>query len=163
MLQIPDFKTLEEFSEWYIENNMPFMPPVDGLAVETDDACTVTMFRYGRYQAEMYYMKPFRDLPMHCHPNVEVKIYIPDNNSHTLGGLSPILSTGEPHGANDFGSRDTAFSMVSMQRWDDGIDMTSVAIRYKGYTSGDMHDALIRQYYPKALIKRNYADVTIGE
>jgi hypothetical protein len=160
MLQIPEFKNLDEFSEWYIENSMPFIPPYDGLTVETDDACTITMFRHGRYQAEMYYMKPFRELPMHCHPNVEVQIYIPDNIAHDRGGLSGKLSAGEPHGADDFGSRVKPFSMVSMQKWDDGIEMTSVAIRYKGYTSGDTHDALIKQYYTNAIKHRNYADVT---
>lgn len=160
MLQVPDFKSLAEFVEWYTDNGMPFMPPADGLAVETDDACTVTMFRHGRYQAEMYYMKPFRDLPMHCHPNVEVQIYVPQSKTVNCESLGPVLAPSELHGADDFGGRTKAFAMVSMQKWDEGVEMTSVAIRYKGYTSGDTHDALIKQFYPLAIKRRNFADVT---
>jgi len=141
---------------------MPFIPPSDGLAVETDDACTVTMFRHGRYQAEMYYMKPFRDLPAHCHPDVEIQIYIPKGLIVPESSLGPVLAPDELHGGDLFGSRDKAFTMVSLQRWGDNTSMTSVAIQYKGYTSGPAHDNLIKRYYPNAILKKGYADVTRG-
>jgi len=63
------------------------------------------------------------------------------------------------HGGNSFGTRDYAYTMISIQRWDEGVPITSAAIHWAGYTAGPKHDKLISKYYPDALVKEGYADV----
>ena len=158
MLSIPnDFADLDSFTEWYIDNNMPYVPKVNTFPVETDDATAFTLFRHGRYQVEMYFMKANKSVPNHGHPDVEVNIY-----SHLESGEvipQPTLKSMQIHGATGAQSRTKPFLLLSIQKWDEGVPMTSVAIHWVGYTSGPKHDSLISKYYPDALVKEGYADV----
>ena len=50
---------------------------------------------------------------------------------------------------------------MTFEKWDDGIQMNSAAVRWKGPTDGPIHDAMIKSYYPSAVVAPGYADVTL--
>lgn len=157
MLDVPeDFESINSFADWYINNNMPIVHPADSILIETDDATAVTVFRHKQYQVEMYFMKAFKYVPNHGHPDVEVVLI------NYIGGnavRNPVMQSMEIHGGSNFVRRDTPQMILSIQRWGDGVPVTSVAIHWAGYTAGKMHDKLISKYYPDALVKEGYADV----
>jgi hypothetical protein len=152
MIKVPKFETVQQFADWYVANNMPYQPSEHALTVESDDAVSTEMFRSGRFQVEAYLMLEGKFSPAHAHPNVDVIIYV--NGEQT--GRSYDM---EMHGGNSFGTRDYAYTMISIQRWDEGVPITSAAIHWAGYTAGPKHDKLISKYYPDALVKEGYADV----
>jgi hypothetical protein len=154
-----NWESLDDFVRWYIDNNMPHIPDADMFALETDDAVSMTVFRKGRYQVELYFMKAKRDVPLHSHPDVDTAFIIKNPSSKFDANDIQITPAFELHGGASFMSRDLNMVLISMQKWADHIPITSVAIHWCGYTAGDMHDALISKYYPEAIVKKGYADV----
>ena len=169
-IDIPgDFGTVKDFAQWWFYNNMPFAPPHDTEIYRSDDATSMCMFRHGRYQVELYMIFPQPNLPIHEHPGVEViKYRVPYYPSPE--GLAPmttshILKAGEAHGAGvNFKEREgelnRGFPLLAFQRWDEGLEMSTVATRWKGETVGPMQEDLIRRFYPDAYVVDGYADVT---
>lgn len=156
MISVPEtIESVDEFAEWYISNNMPFQPSPEALTVESDDAVATEMFRHGRFQVEAYLMLAGKFSPPHAHPYVDVRIYVDGEKTSSTYHM-------DVHGVADFGTRSKAYTLVSIQKWDEGIPITSAAIQWCGYTAGSKHDALIKSYYPEACIKEGYADVRLS-
>ena len=157
MIECPEsIKTVDEFADWYRSVGMPYNPSANALTIESDDATATEMYRSGRFQVEAYLMLAGRFSSKHAHPNVDVRIFI--NNEFVDKSYDMEL-----HGGSLFGSRDTAYTMISIQRWDEGVPITSAAIHWVGYTAGPKHDKLISKYYPNALVKEGYADVRLDK
>jgi len=156
---IPEtWKSTDDFAKWYVDNGLPFMPPVDVEVFNSDDATAFCMFRKGQFQVELYLIFPQPFVPIHEHPGVEV---IETPVTEGLVHLIPTLRNGEAHGQ---GIRDRAelrgYPLVSIQRWHPKLTPTTVATQWKGKTVGPKHEALIRRFNPNAFIFDGYADTT---
>lgn len=169
-VEIPhDFGTVRDFAKWWFFSNMIIAPPRDHEVYLSDDATSICLFRHKRFQVELYLIYPNPNLPVHEHPGVEViKYRIPhwpvDPNEH-VWSASHILKAGEAHGAGkNFKEEDSrlnrGFPLLAFQKWDEGLDMTTVASRWKGRTVGPKQEDLIRRFNPDAYVIDGYADVT---
>lgn len=156
---IPEtWNSTEEFAKWYVDNGLPFMPPVGVEVFNSDDATAFCMFRKGQFQVELYLIFPQPLVPIHEHPGVEVvETPVTEGIVHVI----PTLKNGQAHGQ---GIRDRAelkgYPLVSIQRWHPKLTPTTVAAQWKGKTVGPKHEALIRRFNPNALIYNGYADTT---
>lgn len=163
-MQIPNFSCVEEFAVWYINNGIPLKPPPNAEVFESDDATASCLFRHGRYQFEIYMIHANPVIPQHEHPGVE-NIEFPISRLIQMGGAKSLagltLRSGMSHGAN---IRERAghsgFVLYSAQKWDDGIEMSTIGARWKGHTAGPKHEALIQRFNPDCLVYPGYADVT---
>ncbi len=107
---------------------------------------------------------------MHEHPGVE-NIEI---TNLEWGNLTQSLlnerrqQAGQPHGRAIRERADSkGFALFSAQRWDDGLEISTIGARWKGNTAGPKHEALIRRFNPDCFIRPTvpslygYADVTV--
>lgn len=169
-IDVPDdWGTVKDFAKWWFFNNMPMAPPIGCEIYCSDDATSMCMFRHGRYQVELYMIFPYPNLPIHEHPGVEViKYRMPEYRKGLETKELPtshILKSGEAHGAGiNFKETRSAqgkgFPLFAFQRWDEGLEMTTVAARWKGETVGPRQEDLIRRFNPDAYVVDGYADVT---
>lgn len=165
-LDIPEFSNLADFAEWYMRSGVPILIPDNREVFLSDDATATCFFRHGRYQFEMYFVHPEAKIPMHEHPGVE-NIEIPsgswDFTDKNLRGRleARIQKHGMAHGPSSFSnSSPSGFALFSAQKWDEGLEISTIGARWKGPTVGPKHEALIRRFNPNCLIRDGYADVT---
>lgn len=161
--EVPVFKNLVHFTEWYLNSGMPTLIPYNAEVFLTDDATATCLFRHGRYQFEMYFIHPNPTIPQHSHPGVE-NIEIP---SSSWARLTPEILQRRIQKENQTHGRDireraacAGFALFSAQRWDDGLEISTIGARWKGFTAGPKHDALIRRFNPDCYSSIGYADVT---
>lgn len=159
-----DFGSIEEFAEWYFDNGAPIQVPggVTSFITEVDTATAVTVYRAGRWQAELYLLLPNRnDVTIHSHPNVETLTYVfaPITASWHP---TPIIYDLETHGAFDEGvvRGPEGKLILTFERWDEGIPMTNVAIQWKGDVDGPKHRAMVFEKHPKAIVGNQTIDIT---
>ena len=159
-LEIPDFSSLEHFVEWYVNNNMPLLPPKNKEVFLSDDATATCLFRHGQYQVELYLIHPNPVIPIHEHPGVE-NLEIPQEAWSDSIDFSRIQKSGMSHGVG-FKERasHSGFALYSAQKWDDGLELSTIGARWKGHTAGVLHEALIKRFNPDCLVYPGYADVT---
>jgi hypothetical protein len=160
---MPDFESVTEFAEWYIASGMPIQLPPSPEVFVTDDATASCLFRCGRFQFEMYLIHPAPVIPVHEHPGVE-NVELP---AKSLASVSAIVlslvvqRSGQSHGLGIRSRAEHAgFVLYSAQKWDEGLEMSTIGARWKGHTAGPKHEALIRRFNPDCLIHPGYADVT---
>lgn len=158
-LNIPDaWDSLHALKDWYLEQRMPMIIPEGSPVYVTNNATAIVLFRRGNFQVELYITHGEEVLSDHSHPRMEV-LTMPiggcDNN--IWGVFSPVLVEGQSHSAA-FDEGGLVF--LTFEKWENKAEMTSAAVNWKGETSGDVHDALIRKYHPNAVVHNNYADVT---
>lgn len=169
---IPDtWNTIEEFTDWYMNNGMLFIPPWDAEVICSDDATAMTIFRKDRYQVELYLVHPDKLVPMHAHPGMESLLISlgggeqgsPDEFgvSSRWGEYSAVLREGETHGDRQVGYSPKGYAMLTFQKWNGNNKLTSAAIQWRGETAGPLQDALIKKHNPNALTFPGYADITI--
>jgi len=161
-LDLPEtWNSIEEFSQWYLDNKMPLHIPEDSIVNTSENVFSIIIFRHSRYQVELYLVKPNPSKSTdHMHPGLEVVMCQIGAMSPkaAIGYLTPVLRNGETHNGTFTSPNGAVF--LTFERWDEGIPMTSAAVQWKGYTEGPMHDALIRRYYPNAIKYPGYADVS---
>ena len=172
-ISIPDaWNTVEDFTKWWIENKMPLMIPADAEVIISDDATAVCVFRHGRFQIEFYIIKPHNSIESHCHPGMEVMtMYFAGgsncptgprtfhNTAENWGRVRTKLVSGEYHGGEDTNVY-SGFVLVALQKWDEGVEMTSAAVNWKGKTAGPLQETLIKKHRPSAFVEPGYADIT---
>jgi hypothetical protein len=157
--EIPDFKDLKSFVIWYVENNMPLLPPKNPEVFLSDDATASCLFRHKQYQVEMYLIHPNPVIPVHEHPGVE-NFEVPQSSWQDIN-FNLIQTAGQAHGVGfKERAKHSGFILYSAQKWDDGLEPSTIGARWKGHTAGPKHEALIKRFNPKALIYPGYADVT---
>jgi hypothetical protein len=165
-IQIPkSWSSLENFISWFIESKFPLLVPLDAPVFITDDATAISIFRKPPYQVEWYLIHPNMAIPYHGHPGLEV-ITLPLGGGNVMGPdsiyyrtLSKKLENGEFHGGKD-STHSQGFVLLSFERWPQDIPITSASVCWKGDTAGPIHDKLIESYYPGAVKRLGYADVT---
>jgi hypothetical protein len=161
---VPNFKDVVEFAQWYVANGMPLLPPEKQEVFVSDDATASCLFRHGRFQFEMYLIHPQPVIPMHEHPGV-INLEIPANDVLLMSDVerlkARVQTAGQPHGTG-FKERaeHSGFVLFSAQQWDEGLEMSTIGARWKGYTAGKKHEELIKRFNPDCLIYPGYADVT---
>jgi hypothetical protein len=170
---IPEsWASIEGFTKWWIENKMPLMIPSDAEVIISDDATAICVFRHGRFQIEFYIIRPHYSIESHCHPGMEVMtMYFAGgtnsppgprtfhNTADQWGRIRTKLDSGEYHGGEDTDVF-AGFVLVAIQKWDEGIPMTSAAVNWKGKTAGPLQEALIKKHRPDAFVEPGYADIT---
>jgi|688.fasta_scaffold562966_2 hypothetical protein len=169
LTSIPDnWDSVTDFMNWYMENNMPFVPPNDHEIYVTDDAASVCFFRKGQFQVELYLIHPLPLVQMHEHPNVDVikmrVLPFEDENNTKIpkpwATPAEVLKTGQAHGAGfRVEALDKGFPLFAIQHWKTEKP-TTVAAAWKGKTVGPKHEALIKRLNPNAFVVEGYADTT---
>ena len=170
-LEIPDdWDTLEEFVDWFINSKYPIIVPWDAQVRRTDDATTMCLFKKGQYQVEIYLIYPGYMIQPHEHPGVEVitmnmgggkRGAVNDLGGSSIAGmLSSKLLDSQVHGGESETLFSNGYGLLSFEKWSKDIKMTSAAIHWKGPTAGPEHDKLIASYYPEAIVRPGYADIT---
>jgi hypothetical protein len=161
---VPDFCDLVHFTEWYLAAGMPVLLPQKPEVFLSDDATATCLFRKGQYQFEMYFIHPNPVIPLHEHPGVE-NIEIPSSGWDRLDSYnlrSRVQQRGQPHGKGIHErAKNAGFALFSAQKWDEGIEMSTIGARWKGFTAGPKHDALIQRFNPDCFAYTGYADVTL--
>jgi hypothetical protein len=172
-ITIPDsWDTLEDFFNWFIlDAKMPIMVPWNSPIIRGDDFASISIFRKGQYQVELFLEFPALYGTPHCHPNVE-------SITMQLGGGSEIGSQDGYNMSAQWGVIDwrkpaglmhgegvslptTGGSMLSFQKWINEEPVTSIATHWKGKTSGPFHESEIRKHNPPCFVQSGYADVTL--
>lgn len=170
-LEIPEtWKDVEEFADWYMANRMPWMIPWEAEVICSDDATAITTFRHGRWQVELYLVHPDMAVPSHSHPGMEsVIIRLGAGNiarrhetgvSEIWGAMAPVLHSGEVHGGRPLGFSPKGYAMLTFQQWPEGMEVSSAAVLWRGYTAGPKQDAIVKRYLPNAFVQDGFADVT---
>lgn len=161
-LDIPEtWETLEQFADWYMANKMPMRIPVDSFVFANDNASAITIFRHKNFQVELYLGFPNTTNDTHFHPGMEViTVQVGRMNIGTVwGGYTEPLLDGESHSL-DFSSN-LGCAFLTFEKWKPGKRLTSAMVNWKGKTAGPKHDALIKLWYPDAILEDGYADVTL--
>lgn len=160
---VPEFDDLIHFTQWYLTSGMPILIPKNAEVFLSDDATATCLFRSGRYQFEMYFIHPNPLIPLHEHPGVE-NIEIPSDSWKNISEStlsSRLQGEGQSHGRGILErGASNGFALFSAQKWDEGIEMSTIGARWKGFTAGPKHDALIRRFNPYCFAHAGYADVT---
>jgi hypothetical protein len=144
------WNNLDEFAEWYKSNNHPFKPPTTDPIYKTAFNQSSVIFREGRYQVELYFMKPNWVSTDTTAPGLENRIMflngtiktdvggeiVSDTESFedmpSENGLHPLYNTvfkGDTKGTSNihFGAKGAC--LLLLQKWDDGIPMTSMSVQ----------------------------------
>lgn len=170
-IDIPEsWNTIEDFTDWYLNQRMPLMIPWNAEVVRTDDATAICVFRRPPYQIELYLIHPGLSVEKHSHPGMDVitltlgggKVDTKSimGTSTNWGDISENLKNGEMHGGQKILQESLGFGLMSFEKWPEHTVMTSAAIHWKGKTAGPIHDALIEKHYPGAVLYPGYADIT---
>jgi hypothetical protein len=169
-IEFPNWETVEDFTDWYINSKMPFMIPWDASVLMTDDATALCLFKKPPYQVELYLIHPKKVVPEHCHPGLEVITMFLDggkltksdkfNMGQNWGLLSKKITNDEPHGGTTSTQFSNGYCLLAFQKWPNDTEITSASIHWKGYTAGPIHEKLIQKYHPNAVSADGFADVT---
>jgi hypothetical protein len=163
-LKIPDtWESVEDFCDWYLDNNLPVYNEKLVEIFKSDDATAFCMFRKGQFQVELYLIHPQPNVQVHEHPDVEViKVRIHNaQDGATVCEVSDTLKNGNAHGHGFVAeAANVGFSLLAIQKWKDGVTPTTVAAQWRGRTVGPVQEELIKRFHPNALVIDGYADVT---
>lgn len=142
------WNTVNEFAKWYKDNNHPFKPPTTDPIYRTKNSYSAVVFRKDRFQVELFYISPNSSITTLDAPGIEqcilflngqVTCYKDDNiildSTHiheqknkngTSVLFNKIFSLGDGTiNRIDYGPKGA--SLMSIQKWDEGITMTSMS------------------------------------
>jgi hypothetical protein len=110
----------------------------------------------------MYLIHPNPVIPLHEHPGVEnIEITAPLIKNKNLNFLMFLQKEGVAHGPGiKKRAEENGFLLFSAQRWEEGLEISTIGARWKGYTAGPKHESIIKRFSPDCLIYPGYADVT---
>jgi len=158
------WNTIEEFAQWYKENNYPIRPPFGEPIRITDISYSMVLYREGQYQVELYLLKPNSETPPHSHPGVEsigicwtgglsieqggeffdsapYDFKAPDGTSTLFGAMGAILPSGASH---SLFTKENGGAMLTLEKWPDGITPTSATVNWAGDPVDEGHRSLIQ-------------------
>ena len=153
-----NWKTVEDFAAWYKTNRFPIRPPFEDPIYVTDISYSYVLFREGQFQVELYLVKPNTFSPEHCHPGVENIVMVwggdigtnptdivggePTQNgtSSLFGARSQVIKNDATHALH---AGEKGCAVISIEKWPEGVTPTSVSIRWRGDTCGDVHTKLV--------------------
>jgi len=170
-VDIPSWKNVYDFMVWWFDNGSPLMFP-DNTVNCSDDATSISLFRCGQFQVELYLIFPNPNLPVHEHPDVEVIKLRADTWNFIDGkfmnlsnhNASETLKQGQSHGAGknfkEEPGAENGFGLLAFQKWKEGLKVTTVASRWRGKTVGPKQEELIRKLTPEAVVTDGFANTT---
>lgn len=158
------WETLEEFVDWYKAEGFPMRPPFEEKVYNTDISMSYVLYREGRYQAELYLVKPNTESPEHSHPGVENMIMVlggdvhfsenkkyidlsehydgpAENGTNKLFGMCSSKLTDQGTHALFAGDKGGAF--ISFEKWPEDVEPCSVTIRWEGDPVDPEHGKII--------------------
>lgn len=154
-MNIPEtWPTLNDFTQWYKDNNYPIRMPHDAYVYPTDVSYSVCVFRQDVYQAEMYLARPYFMSTRHSHPFEQQIIFVGGDLVGRRGfgdQVSPISSLLPSEGGmvggvlppqhwHEVGSGEHGFVFFNCQKWPNKEMMTSAVVEYNGPSLGEMHN-----------------------
>ena len=143
------WNSVEEFAEWYKDNEYPIKPPVGEKIYVTDISYSFVLFREGQFQVELYLVKPNTFSPEHSHPGVDNIVLVWGGDiGHTAASIltppfgvqGPTINNGSMH---ELHAGNNGCAVLSIEKWHDGIKPSSVSIVWEGDTCGETHSNLI--------------------
>lgn len=138
--------TLEEFTKWYLgdETRLRFKTPKDSFYSTTDAFDSFIIYREGRFQVQFYIMHKEEGVPDHSHPGVEATICVWSfiHNKFITGGTT--YDTQVHAGDLNFEHLTPA---LAIQRWDEGVDMSSVILQWCGPVTDEKHRKELEDYW----------------
>jgi hypothetical protein len=152
------WNALQEFKDWWMKNGCPIIPPFENPIHCTDIAYALCIYRSGRFQVELYVVKPNTETTRHSHPNIEsISMYLTgnmsfakengeyidlsalqketENGTHVLFGSVAESNDGQVHSLK-VGPEGGAFLIFEF--WKDR-DPVSVTVHWEGDLVGDQH------------------------
>ena len=152
MFEISNITNLEDYAAWHRSANYPMVLAQSSRYI-TDDAIAVPVHRYLNYQIELYVVHNAK-LPTHGHPDVQVI-----QTTLTPTGWSPFspkLIFPDTHGAGIVQKDVTV--LLTYERWNPQIQITSLAVRWWGVSVGPIQESLVKKYYPTAVVSSGWID-----
>lgn len=142
------WNTVEEFANWYVENNHPFKPPTTDPIYITKMSYSAVIFRKDRFQVELFHISPNSSTTTLIAPGVEqciiflngqiktfkddqvvldsTQIYEQTNENGTSVLFNKIFTLGNGNiDRVEYGPKGA--SLMVVQKWDEGIEMTSMS------------------------------------
>ena len=152
-LDIPEtWKSVQDFADWYFESGKPMLVPWDAEIVQVDNSSSVTLFRQGAFQVELYIIHAGWGVPTHAHPGVDV-VTVRLGGGGSCGGPHPKFNTGLETGQfvltpagqkHTFPAQAGGFVLLSFEHWKTGVP-SSAAKRWQGSDIGPIHKILREQ------------------
>ena len=142
------WNTVEEFAEWYKDNNHPFKPPTTDPIYVTSMSYSTVIFRKDRFQVELFHIAPNSSTTTLEAPGIDQCIIFLNGqitaykNDQVVHDSTAFYETANENGTSilfnqifklgggsidrvDYGPKGA--SLMSIQKWDDGIEMTSMS------------------------------------
>lgn len=159
------WNSVEEFAKWYEENGFPFRPPQNNAVFRTNNASALVLYREEQFQAELYIGDPNSVTPEHSHPGVKsIIVFLSGEGNTTVNGnfvadprpyFNKVNEDGtsvlfkqrvvvDPNDTHGLTTYSKGFAFLSIEQWPEGVEPTSVTIRWEGDTTGDIHNALVQ-------------------
>jgi hypothetical protein len=161
------WNTVEEFAGWYEKSGYPIRPPQTNAIFRTNNASALVLYREGQFQVELYIGDANSVTPEHSHPGVDsILVYLSGEGNSTVNSVVPLnlvpffnkinpdgtsmlfkqairVDPKDTHGLTTYNK---GFAFYSIEKWQDGIEPTSVTIRWEGETTGDIHNKVLLDY-----------------
>lgn len=142
-------ETLDDFVKWYFDMGMPLRIPKDNFINRLNLATSMIIYREGRFQVQWYLMEPEFEIPEHSHPYVETWVcnWNPKSDHQISAGFEKNTYSYDDmkHGGSgwSFGFE----PLFAIQKWDEGVEMTSVVHQWCGVVSCDEHRKLLEDHW----------------
>tara|TARA_R100000353_G_C6413001_1_gene170976 strand:- start:29 stop:556 length:528 start_codon:yes stop_codon:yes gene_type:complete len=151
---------LTSFLEWYLDAGLRIFVPHENFVHFVEGVTGLTIYRVDEFQVQLFTATPNTVIPSHTHPNVDsyevalsgMEFYLNDKVVlprwyADLKASNCDLSTSHyevvrvlpdcPHSAK---AGKNGGSFMSVQRWLNGVEPTSVGNDWDGKTMGDNHN-----------------------
>jgi hypothetical protein len=159
------WNSVEEFAKWYEEKEFPMRPPQDNGIFRTNNASAVVLYREGQFQAELYIGDPNSITPEHSHPGIKsIIMFLSGEGNTTVNGnfvadprpyFNKINEDGtsvlfkqkvivDPNDTHGLTTYNRGFAFLSIEKWPDNVQPTSVTVHWHGDTTGDIHDKIVQ-------------------
>jgi hypothetical protein len=160
---LPNWATIEEFATWYIAEKMPLLPPYGVSTLVCETTTTAVVFRHKQFQVELYTVHPGGESTHHAHPNLDTitimlggGVSARDKKGLTgvYGRVTSKLKAGEFHAFVD-GDRlnlDKGMLLLTLQKWKDGVPLSSTLIDWQGNSLGPIHEKILMKALPDLVI-----------
>jgi quercetin dioxygenase-like cupin family protein len=141
-MQTPDLSmTAKQFAVWWLREGKPFQPPA-APTIQVGKFAGVTLYREGPFQVQLFIAQPGAFAPAHTHPNVDsVEIFVQGSGAIEVLGRkqSGRFVTVKPGDAHTAVAHEHGGSFLSVQKWLNGVQPTSVERDWDGAPIDDAH------------------------
>jgi quercetin dioxygenase-like cupin family protein len=131
------------FAVWWLRAKPFNIPAADAVRWYTDFT-GVTLYRTAPFQVQLFIVRASRVSPWHSHPNIDSVEYgiagdgqasFASERNLRIGGLV-LIAPGEGHEA---GAGPSGGAFISLQKWLNGVEPTSVELDWEGSSIDDQH------------------------